>query len=75
MNSAEAGRITDIDPSSIKSVCKGNRASAGGYGWRYSEESNKPASKETLRTYRKVYHLIMTEEVDREHLINYIKDL
>ena len=74
-NSAEAGRLTGIDPSSIKSVCKGYRASAGGFKWVYSDIPNLPASQEKLRAYRKVYHLIMSENTDIEHLIAYIRKI
>lgn len=37
-SSAEmAGKLLQIDPSSIHKCCKGNRENAGGYNWKYSD--------------------------------------
>lgn len=36
-SAAEAGRITGICKTNITRVCKGERATAGGYVWRYAE--------------------------------------
>lgn len=33
----EAGKLNDIDPSSIAKVCRGERKTAGGYHWQYGE--------------------------------------
>ena len=35
-----AGRKLNIDESSISSVCRGNRKTAGGYIWRYADDNN-----------------------------------
>ena len=42
----EASRQTNISKGNITSVCKGNRISAGGYKWKYHDESKLELEKE-----------------------------